>query len=87
MSDEKEPKPKFHFTMSGITCGDGSENFTIQFNAHENMTEEQTIEKIDQAKRLFDHVWRASNKKALAVGEAVKQKALQERQELPERFN
>lgn len=85
MSDEK--KPIYHFTMSGITNGEGSENFTVQFNAYDGMSEQEIKDRIDQAKRLFDYVWLTNNKKALEVAERIKQQRLKESQNLPKEFN
>lgn len=87
MDSKNENKPEYHFTMSGITNAEGSENFTVQFNAHDGELEEEVVMKIDKAKRLFDHVWHTNNKKALDVAERIKQEQLRKRTELPERFN
>ncbi len=85
MSDEK--KPIYHFTMSGITNAEGSENFTVQFNAHEGMSEQEIIERMDQAKKLFDHVWKSNNKRALEVAESIKKQMEAKAQNLPKEFN
>lgn len=85
MSDEK--KPNYHFTMSGITNADGSENFTVQFNSHEGMSEEEMLVKIDQGKRLFDHVWKKNNVRAVEIADKIKKDMEAKRTNLPERFN
>ena len=81
---QKEHKPVYHFVMSGITNAEGSENFTVQFNAHDGETEEEVLTKIDKAKRLFDHVWKSNNKRALAVADHIKKLKVEE---LPKQFN
>ena len=84
---EGEKKPVYHFTMSGITNGEGSENFTVQFNALEGETEEEVISRVDKAKKIFDHVCLTNNKKAQEVAERIKQQQLKARTDLPEKFN
>ena len=85
MGDEhKTVENKFHFTMSGITNAEGSENFTVQFNGKVDETEEEMVTKIDQAKRLFDHVWLSNNKRALGAASTIKS---QKSEELPKQFN
>ena len=84
---EGEKKPVYHFTMSGITNGEGSENFTVQFNALEGETEEEVINRVDKAKKIFDHVWLTNNKKAQEVAERIKQQQLKARTDLPKELN
>lgn len=84
--DEKSnvKENKFHFTMSGITDAAGTENFTVQFNGKVDETEEDVKLKIEEAKRLFDHVWKMGNKKALAVADKIMKDRTQD---LPQQFN